>query len=221
MHSIRFRSLLVVLLPAVALLGCGGGGSSSSSQSQSDPGGSAGNTAPRIDGRPATSVVAAETYSFQPAATDPNGDELTFSASNVPVWATFDDSTGQLSGTPTLADVGAYSGITITVSDGQASATFGPFSITVAGVGTGSATLSWVPPTENIDGTVLTDLAGYQIRYGRSRDEMSNVIELPNPGLTIYMIDQLSSGTWYFAVAAVNSGGVASDLSNIASKTIS
>jgi hypothetical protein len=35
------------------------------------------------------------------------------------------------------------------------------------------------------------------------------------------MVEQLSSGTWYFAVAAVNTSGATSDLSNIASKTIS
>ena len=221
MHSFGLRNLLVTLLLILALIGCGGGGDGGNSSGQTDSGGRCGNAAPTIQGQPAGSVVASETYSFQPAASDPNGDQLTFSASNLPAWASFDDSTGRLSGTPTLSDFGTYSGITITVSDGRASTTFGPFAIMVAEVGIGTATLSWLPPTENADGTTLTDLAGYQIRYGRSREDMSSVIELTNPSLSVYMVEQLSSGTWYFAVAAVNTSGATSDLSNIASKTIS
>jgi hypothetical protein len=34
------------------------------------------------------------------------------------------------------------------------------------------------------------------------------------------MVENLSSGTWFFAVSAVNSQGVASNASNVASKTI-
>jgi hypothetical protein len=30
----------------------------------------------------------------------------------------------------------------------------------------GQATLSWDPPTTNVDGTPLTDLAGYKVYYG-------------------------------------------------------
>jgi hypothetical protein len=221
MHSFGLRNLLVTLLLILALVGCGGGGDGDNSSDQNDSGGSGGNAAPTIQGQPAGSVVASETYSFQPAASDPNGDQLTFSASNLPAWASFDDSTGRLSGTPSLTDIGTYNGITITVSDGQASTTLGPFAIMVAEVGIGTATLTWLPPTENADGTTLTDLAGYQIRYGRSREDMSSVIELTNPSLSVYMVEQLSSGTWYFAVAAVNTSGATSDLSNIASKTIS
>jgi hypothetical protein len=165
-------------------------------------------------------VVASESYSFQPAASDANGDQLTFSATNVPAWASFDPATGRLSGTPTAADVGTYSGITIAVSDGRASTTLSAFEISVVEIGTGTATLTWLPPTENADGTALMDLAGYQIRYGRSRDELSELIDLTNPSLSVYVVEGLSSGTWYFAVAAVNASGATSDLSNVASKTI-
>jgi hypothetical protein len=119
-----------------------------------------------------------------------------------------------------MADIGTYAGITITVSDGRSSATLGPFSITVTDAGTGSATLSWLPPTQNSDGSPLTNLAGYQIRYGLNRDDMSNVVSLDNPSLSIYVLENLTSGTWYFAVSAVNSVGVTSPLSNVASKTI-
>jgi hypothetical protein len=45
-------------------------------------------------------------------------------------------------------------------------------------------------------------------------------VQITNPGLTTYVVDNLSPATWFFAVKAVNSAGAVSDLSNIASKTI-
>lgn len=215
------RSVTLALL-MLAISACGGGGDGgSSSDNQNDSGGGSGNAAPRIQGQPTASATASETYSFQPSASDPNGDQLSFAATNVPAWASFDSTTGRLSGTPSAADVGTYDGIVITVSDGTTSTSLDAFAITVSELGTGSATLSWLPPTENADGTTLMDLAGYQIRYGRSSDDLSQVVELTNPALNVYMIESLSAGTWYFAVAAVNTSGVTSDLSNVASKTIS
>lgn len=221
MLNSRLAQPIAALVLALGIVGCGGGGGgSSSSGNQNDSGTGSDNAPPTIDGQPGDSVVASESYSFQPAARDSNGDQLTFSATNVPAWASFDPASGRLSGTPTAADVGTYSGITISVSDGQATTRLTPFEISVLDVGVGAATLAWLPPTENADGTALLDLAGYQIRYGRSEDDLSNVIDLMNPSLSVYMIEGLSSGTWYFAVAAVNSSGTASDLSNVASKTI-
>ena len=52
------------------------------------------NIAPTISGTPLNSVAAAATYSFQPTADDANGDALTFSVANKPVWATFSSATG-------------------------------------------------------------------------------------------------------------------------------
>ncbi len=165
-------------------------------------------------------VLSGQTYSFQPSAKDANGDSLTFSASGLPAWASIDSKTGRITGAPSASEVGEYEGITITVSDGKASASLGPFSITVSEVAGGTATLSWTPPTENTDGSVLANLAGYEVRYGRDRNNLSNVVSLDNPSLSIYVVENLTSGTWYFAVAAINSAGVASDLSNVAAKTI-
>ena len=58
------------------------------------------NLPPVISGTPAASIVAGQAYSFQPSASDPNGDTLTFSISGKPAWATFNTSTGRLNGTP-------------------------------------------------------------------------------------------------------------------------
>jgi hypothetical protein len=215
---LNVRALFLALLIALVISACGGGGDGSPSSGNQN--GSPGNAAPRIQGQPDSSVLPSQSYSFQPSANDPDGDTLSFSVSNLPAWASFDSSTGRLSGTPTSADLGTYSGITITVSDGGASASLGPFAISVTDFGTGTATLSWEAPNQNSDGTALTDLAGFEVRYGRDENELSQSVALTNPSISTYMVENLTSGTWYFAVSAVNSSGVTSALSNVASKTI-
>jgi hypothetical protein len=178
------------------------------------------NTPPTISGTPLTSVVVGNTYAFQPNASDVNNNPLTFSITNKPAWATFDANTGSLSGVPTAAQVGTTANIVISVSDGTASASLAPFSIAVTQMANGSATLSWVAPTQNTDGTAITDLAGYRISYGTSADALTQVVQIANPGLSSYVIGNLSPGTWFFGIAAYNSAGNASSVSNAASVTI-
>jgi hypothetical protein len=213
-----------LLLVSVLLAGCGGGGGGGEGASTGDSSapGSSTNAKPTVTGTPGSTVVVGQTYSFQPAAADPDGDRLSFQVANLPSWASFSQETGRISGTPTAQEVGSYANITITVSDGTASATLGPFSIAVnaVGAGGGSATLSWTPPTENNDGSSLTNLAGYEVRYGQNRDNLDQTVQLNNPSLTSYMVENLGSGTWYFAVVAVNAAGATSTLSNTASKTV-
>jgi hypothetical protein len=87
---------------------------------------------------------------------------------------------------------------------------------------TTNVTLSWYPPTDNTDGTPLTNLGGYKIYYGANPQEYSNTIEVSNPGLTSYVIDSLTVGTtYYFAVTAVSRAGVESLYSPEVAATIS
>ena len=139
---------------------------------------------------------------------------------NKPAWATFDTATGRLQGTPTAGQVGTYGNIAISVSDGSASASLAAFSINVVAVANGSATLSWTPPTTNTDGSPLTNLAGYRVRWGPAPGNYTNTVTLNNPGLASYVVTNLVPGTHYFVVTAVNSAGVESQLSNVASKTL-
>ena len=107
------------------------------------------------------------------------------------------------------------------MSDGESSATLGPFTVDVVAVATGSATLTWLPPTENTDGSTLSDLAGYVIYWGTSSGNYSQSVRIENPGVSSYLIDNLLSGsTYYFAVKAFNLEQVESAFSNEASKTI-
>jgi hypothetical protein len=85
---------------------------------------------------------------------------------------------------------------------------------------TGTATLDWMPPTENTDGSVLTNLAGYTVYYGTSASNLTESVKVTNPGLTAYTLSNLPSGTWYFAVTSNSSTGIESSRSGVVSTTI-
>jgi len=97
------------------------------------------------------------------------------------------------------------------------------------GGGTGSgavagptaATLHWEMPTENTNGTPLTDLQGYTIVYGDSPQTMNKWVQISDIGTTTYVLSGLGAGTWYFAILSYTASGVNSALSNVVSKTIS
>lgn len=186
------------------------------------------NTAPVISGTPATSVAAGSSYSFAPTASDADGNMLAFSVSNKPAWAIFSTATGSLTGTPASTQAGTYSGIAISVSDGIATATLPSFSITVSAPTTtlasapitGSASLSWSPPSQYTDGSPLTDLAGFRVYHGTSASALNEVVQLQGASANYYTFSQLGSGTHYFAVSAYTSSGAESALSALGSKTI-
>jgi hypothetical protein len=89
-----------------------------------------------------------------------------------------------------------------------------------SGVAANAVTLSWQAPTENTNGSELTDLSGYTIHYGTQSQNYTNQIQVDNPGLTTYVVDNLSPGTYYFAVSANTSGGFQSALSPEVSATV-
>ena len=219
--------LLLIALSAAALSGCGGGDDEStpaSGTAQPRPLPSAArfeqSRADDLRHSAAGGECSRAAYSFVPTAADADGDTLAFSIQNKPAWATFNTTTGRLSGTPAAADVGTYSNIAISVSDGQASTALSAFAIAVTTVSTGRATLSWTAPTENTDGSTLSNLAGYRIRYGTSASSLTNTIVINNVSVTTYVVEDLAPATWYFAVTAVNSSGSESTYSNVASKQI-
>ena len=178
------------------------------------------NTPPMITGTPPAHVLEGEPYEFVPTAADADGDSLEFSITRKPAWASFDRTTGRLSGTPDAEDVGNFTNIAIAVSDGQASASLGNFDVSVNQIALGAATISWTPPTENADGTTLTNLAGYRIYYGRSPTTLNQSVALNNPGLTRYVVENLTPAIWHFVMTSVNAQGVESTRSATVNKTI-
>jgi Ca2+-binding RTX toxin-like protein len=89
------------------------------------------NYAPVLTGTAATTVKASSIYSFQPQVSDLDQDSLTFAIVNQPSWANFDAETGKLSGTPTADQVGFYSGIVISASDGRETTRLSAFDVQV------------------------------------------------------------------------------------------
>jgi hypothetical protein len=218
-------NVLNTLVCVAVLTGCGGGGTGSAAPVSSTPTSGTGSTGSieTISGTPPTQVQEGQTYSFTPTVSGPDGAAPAFSIQNKPAWATFSESSGQLTGTPSGAQVATYSNIVISVVNGSAHAALAPFSITVTAAqqtAQGSATVSWAAPTANTDGSQISGLNGYQIDYGNDPTSLTQTVTISDPAVTSYTIQGLSAGTWYFAVSDSTTGGGASDPSTPVSKTI-
>jgi hypothetical protein len=172
------------------------------------------NEAPVISGSPPGEALVAQIYRFVPTASDADDDALSFSIKNKPGWANFDTTSGTLSGVPTDADVRIYDNIYISVSDGTAIASTDSFSIAVVNTTLGAATISWLAPDQNADGSALLDLSGYRIYYGNLSGQYSRQLEINSASIMTAVIDDLSQGTWYFAATALTSQGLESAFSD-------
>ena len=139
---------------------------------------------------------------------------MTFTIKNKPAWAAFDAASGMLSGTPVAANAGTYAQISISVTDGAASASLAPFSIGVVQPDA-KVTISWTSPTSNTNGTTATELAGYRIYYGLKSTDLNQVVTVEGADVTEYAFRELPAGTWYFAVVAYNNAKVESGLSAV------
>jgi hypothetical protein len=100
-------------------------------------------------GTPPASVVVGSVYTFTPTAADTNRDPLTLTIRNRPVWAAFTAATGRLEGTPQADNVGSYTAIEISVSDGQTVVALPPFNIAVtSSVANTAPSITGLPMTE-------------------------------------------------------------------------
>ena len=221
---IRFACCSVVL--SASLAACGGGGGSGESTAESTAPATStpsttGNNAPTITGQAVTSASPGQAYEFKPSAADADKDVVTFTIANKPAWAAFNATTGVLSGTPTEKDAGNYAGIEIAATDGKDVTALPAFSITVGGAAAaGGVSLSWTPPTQNDDGSTLTDLSGYKIHYGTASKSYSKSVSVSNAGLTRYELEDLPAGKVYIAMTAVNAQGAESDFSSEVAVTV-
>jgi hypothetical protein len=180
------------------------------------------NQAPVISGTPASSVTEGEAYLFTPSASDPDGDDLSFTIASKPAWASFDSSTGVLSGTPASGTAGLYSGIVISVSDGELTAELSAFSILVEEPdGLATATIRWAAPSTREDGTALplSEIDGYRIYMGDSKSSLIVVLDINDSSVTQYTLTDISKGDHYFAVSAYDIEDRESGLSDIILKS--
>jgi truncated hemoglobin YjbI len=177
----------------------------------------------QISGTPPTTAEVGGFYSFTPTVVASAGSSLAFTVANKPAWAQFSATTGALSGTPSAGSAATDSNIVVSVSNGARSVALSAFQITVeAAPATVAhvASLSWVRPVENTDGSPLTNLAGYVIRYGTSPTALNTQISVASPAATSVEISNLTAGSWHFQVAAINTVNVEGQFSAVVDKTI-
>ena len=219
--ALRKLAFVCAIFFVPLLAGCLTGGSEEQSSADQPPADvPSQNSPPAISGTPQRAITMGQQYNFQPNANDPDSDPITFAIENQPPWTSFDSGTGRLWGTPTLGDVGTYSNILVSVSDGDDTSSLQPFSIEVTSSALGSLTVSWQAPTTNEDGSVLTDLSGFKIYYGTVPDALSNVLTIDNPSVDTVVVDNLAPGTYYVAASAFNSRGVEGARSEVSTGVI-
>src|SRR6266478_4552498 len=192
----RFSILTSIALASLVLGACGapqGGDPTATAQSSGST-----STAPAISGTPSTSVVAGQAYTFMPSTTNPSGMTLTFSVINQPSWAAFSTSTGQLSGTPASTDVGTYSNIEISVSDGPSNVSLPAFSLAVTAPATPGAppTISGSPATSVVAGQSysITNQPSWAA-FSTATGQLSGTPAAANVGTYSNIVISVSDGT--------------------------
>ena len=76
----------------------------------------------------------------------------------------------------------------------------------------------WDPPTQNTNGSALVDLQAYRIYSGSTRSNLKARVTLRNPGLATYVLEPASTAERFYAISAINSKGMESELSNVADR---
>ncbi len=149
------------------------------------------NDAPVFTSTAPTSVNEDASYNYVAIATDPDGDPLTFAATGLPVWLSFNATTRALSGTPTQAQVGTYN-VSITASDGVLTATQA-FQVTVVSVN--DAPVATAIPNQIATENVFFTLALAPFFTDAESNPLSFAATGLPPGLTIEAATGVVSGT--------------------------
>jgi len=84
--------------------------------------------------------------------------------------------------------------------------------------GNGQVNLSWIAPSTRTDGSYIpvSNLGGYRVYMGTSRNALDQIVELRDGGMTSYTVKNLpAGGSYYFAISVYDSDGLESDLSEV------
>jgi YVTN family beta-propeller protein len=174
------------------------------------------NAAPTIVNPGNQTTIIGKSVSLQIAASDADGDPLTYSATNLPAGLTINAASGRITGTPTTAVV---SSVTVTVADYRATSSV-TFTFTVSAdtsapstPGTPSATivsgkpnLSWSASTDNVG------VAGYIIY--RSTGSGAQGSEVGRSAGTTFRDESAGRRRYYYSVRAFDAAGNVSSRSN-------
>ena len=112
--------------------------------------------------------------------------------------------------TPPLTDTQSFS---LTCSN-QADNAVAVLSIRVADL-----LVAWNAPTQNIDGSQLTDLAGFRVYWGTEAGNFESSRRL-DEDVREWRMDDFPSGTYHVAVTAIRESGSESALSEVVTKIV-
>ncbi|MEX0606307.1 MAG: hypothetical protein WD623_15455 [Marinobacter sp.] len=90
------------------------------------------------------------------------------------------------------------------------------------GFPTNAAMLTWTAPLTRVNGESLSmgEIAGFEVVYGTSADTLDQALAIGDASIDELLVDQLESGTWYFAVRTLDTDGNRSQLSEVVNKQI-
>ena len=81
-----------------------------------------------------------------------------------------------------------------------------------------SVNLVWTPPSTRADGSYLPigELAGYKVYMGTTSKDLAPIADIINENnITKYTVEDLPTGSYYFAISAYDTGGLNSGLSQV------
>lgn len=97
------------------------------------------------------------------------------------------------------------------------SQSYGMLCVTAAG----DVVLTWTAPTQNTDGSALTNLSKYRIYKADTQAKLPAAAPIEVAGtLKTHTLQNLAPGTWWFAVSALNDKTIESTLSGAVTTTI-
>lgn len=85
-----------------------------------------------------------------------------------------------------------------------------------------TALLSWTAPLtrENGESLAMGEIAGFEVVYGTSAEALDQNIAIGDASVDELLIDELTAGTWYFAIRTLDIDGNRSRLSDVVHKQI-
>jgi hypothetical protein len=85
-----------------------------------------------------------------------------------------------------------------------------------------TALLSWTAPLtrENGDSLAMGEIAGFEVVYGTSAENLDQSLAIGDASVDELLVDELTEGTWYFAIRTLDTDGNRSRLSEVVYKQI-
>ncbi|PHQ24377.1 hypothetical protein CLH62_15835 [Marinobacter guineae] len=85
-----------------------------------------------------------------------------------------------------------------------------------------TALLSWTAPLTRENGASLAmgEIAGFEVVYGTSAEALDQSIAIGDASVDELLVDELTEGTWYFAIRTLDTDGNRSRLSEVVYKQI-